>query len=269
MQGRNAEMPDFPESVDQVAELEAHLARLGYSADTIKQRTLLVASLGVPPSRATTEDVLRVLHPALSSATRKTYLSSLRASFRELGNLGITRSDPTAGINTAPSGRTLPRPLAPDALERLLAVEGVERSWTVLGCYAGLRAGDVARLYREDLVETSRGWALSLDGKGNVRSHVPAHPMVVDVIQSSGRERGSLWRMTPGALSSRWGVWAYGVLGYRVKFHQCRHTYGTRLYQLTNDLLVVRDLMRHASVATTQVYTRIDDERGYQAVAGL
>jgi len=269
MQGRNAGNPDFPESVDEIAELEAHLARLGYSHDTIRQRTLLVAALGVPPSQATTEDVLRVLNPGLSAATRKTYLSALRASFRELGNLGITRSDPTAGITTAPQGRSLPRPLAPDAVERLLALEGVERSWTVMGLYAGLRAGDVARLYREDLIETSRGWALSLDGKGNVRATIPAHPMVVDVIQAANRERGPLWRITPGALSSRWKVWAYGALGYRVKFHQCRHTYGTRLYQLTNDLLVVRDLMRHSSVATTQVYTRIDDERGYQAVAGL
>lgn len=272
MQPRNAEMPDFVHVVnglDEVDRLEMHLTALGYAPGTVEQRIRAFRRLPVSPSQATRDDVMAVLHAGLSADTRRIYLSALRSGYRELLNLGLCSHDPTVGIRLPGRSRRTPRPLAPDACDRLLAVPGIERTWTVLGMYAGLRAAEAAGLYIEDLVSTQSGRALHVEGKGGVRATIPAHPLVVQAVESTGRLRGPVYRITPGALSSRWGAWASGILGTRVTFHQCRHTYGTRLYKLTNDILVVRDLMRHASVATTQSYTQVDDERGYSAVAGL
>jgi len=56
------------------------------------------------------------------------------------------------------------------------------------------------------------------------------------------------------------------VLGEYVEFHQVRHTFGTRIYRATGDIYLTSRLMRHASVATTQIYAEIADERPRAAV---
>lgn len=254
---------------DSVTTLLDYMHRVGYAPGTIQQRLYRLQSLGVPPEQATRDDVLAALPADAKPATKRVYLSALSAAFRDLITLGICDHDPTLGIRVPGFHRGLPRPLPPTAVSALLGAHGVERAWTVLGVYAGLRASDVAALYADDLTETERGWAISLEGKGGVKALIPAHPLVLEVMQG-GRPRGPLWRITPGALSSRWAGWAAGVTGQRFRFHQCRHTFATRVYQATGqDLLVTRDLMRHRSVATTQIYAQADDSRGFAAVSGL
>ena len=252
---------------DLIQKYEAHAMRLGYAPGTVEQRVARLRALPVPPEQATTADVLASLPGDAKPSSKRVYLGALRAAFRDLMTLGLVDRDPTIGIRIPGVGRTLPRPLTDEQVATLMAERGRERDWTVLGCYAGLRASDVVGLYAEDLVRTRSGMALRLHGKGNVEALVPAHDLVIEVI---GRQtnRGPLWRMQPGSLSHRWSSWAYD-LGVVAKFHACRHTFATRVYGQTSDLLLTRDLLRHTSVATTQIYAAVEPEAQYKAVSGL
>jgi integrase/recombinase XerD len=245
----------------------AHAIRLGYAPGTVEQRVARLRALPVPPEEATTADVLASLPRDAKPSSKRVYLGALRAAYRDLMTLGLVDRDPTVGVRIPGVGRTLPRPLSDDEVTTLLAERGRERDWTVLGCYAGLRASDVVGLYAEDLVRTRSGVALRLHGKGNVEALVPAHDLVVEAI---GRQatRGPLWRMTPGSMSHRWSSWAYD-LGISARFHQCRHWFGTNVLRSSGDLLVTRDLLRHTSVATTQIYAAVEPEAQYRAVSGL
>ena len=250
-----------------IEKYEAHAMRLGYAPGTVEQRVARLRALPVPPEDATTADVLASLPGDVKPSTKRVYLGALRAAYRDLITLGLVERDPTIGIRIPGVGRKIPRPLTDDQVETLLAERGRERDWTALGCYAGLRASDVVSLYAEDLVRTSSGMAIRLTGKGNVESMIPAHDVVVDVIRRQA-SRGPLWRMQAASMSHRWSSWAYD-LGVSGRFHQCRHWFATNVYRQSGDLLVTRDLMRHTSVATTQIYTAVDPEKHYLAVAGL
>ena len=257
-QGQHAEL---------IEKYEAHAMRLGYAPGTVEQRVTRLRALPVPPEVATTADVLASLPAQAKQSTKRVYLGALRAAYRDLMTLGLVDRDPTVGVRIPGVGRTLPRPLSDEQATTLLAERCRERDWTVLGCYAGLRASDVVSLYAEDLVRTGSGMALRLHGKGNVEAMVPAHDLVVEVI---GRQatRGPLWRMTPQSMSNRWSSWAYD-LGVSARFHQCRHWFGTNVLRSSGDLLVTRDLLRHQSVATTQIYAAVEPEAQYRAVSGL
>jgi len=251
-----------------VEKLRDHLQRVGYAAGTIEQRCNRLAALPVSPDVATQADVMASIAGRTSPATKRVYVSTLHAAYRDLIMLGVCGHDPTIGIRLPSRGRTQPRPLSDEQLELLMANHCPERAWTILGAYAGFRASEVVNLFAEDLVKTNYGYAVEVMGKGNVRGLVPAHPLVVELFER-GAQRGALWRMRPDAMSTRWSAWAseLGLPGLR--FHQCRHTYGTRLYRQTQDILTTSKLMRHNNINTTTVYTQLADDSGYAAVANL
>jgi integrase len=258
-------------SQDRHAELiqsyETHVIRLGYSPGTVEQRVARLRALRVPPDEATTTDVLDSLPADLKPSSRRVYLAALRAAYRDLLTLGLVERDPTVGVRLPGAGRSLPRPLLDEEVSVLLAGSGRQRDWTLLGLYAGCRASDVVGLYAEDLIRNRSGYALRLHGKGNVEAIVPAHDLVVDLF-SRYPARGPLWRMRPDSMSHRWTAWAMD-LGVAARFHQCRHWFATNIYRQSGDLLVTRDLLRHSSVATTQIYAAVEPENQYRAVAGL
>jgi integrase len=259
---------EHAENTEIISALRAHLTRLGYAHGTIEQRCARLAAIQVPLAKATQADVLASLPPRASPKSKRVYVSAMSSGFRELINLGLVNHDPTVGIRLPSPGRSMPRPLTDDQLSLLLAGSGPERAWTILGAYAGLRAAEVTHLYAEDLVHTAYGQAIEVVGKGNVKALIPAHPLVVKVF-ADGPSHGALWRMRPDSMSTRWAAWA-GDLGLPgLRFHQCRHTYGTRLYQHTQDLLVTAEMMRHSNINTTTIYAKLADGRGHAAVVGL
>lgn len=260
-------MPGQGQHAEIIEKYEAHAMRLGYAPGTVQQRVTRLRALGVPPEDATTADVLASLPADSKQATKRVYLGALRAAYRDLLSLGLVQRDPTIGVRIPGVGRNLPRPLSDEQVQALLAERGRERDWTVLGCYAGFRASDVVSVYAEDLVRTGSGMAVRVHGKGNVEALIPAHDLVVEVITRQAT-RGPLWRLQPASMSHRWAAWAYD-LGISARFHQCRHWFGTNVLRSSGDLLVTRDLMRHTSVATTQIYAAVEPEAQYRAVSGL
>jgi integrase len=255
---------------DLVTTYLVYLQQAGYASGTIDTRLRLLGKFPRPPQEMTADDVVGMLDANLSPSSRRVYLGCLRSVFRDLGTLGVVSHDPTGAVRLGRGGRSQPKPLAPSQVDLILGAnrDCREFAWSVLGMYAGFRASDVIGLYPEDLVETHTGWAVQMDGKGNVRAQVPAHPLVVEVIRAQG-PRGPFWRITSDAMSRAWAAWALRLGLGTVRFHQLRHTFATRLYSATGDLLLVRDAMRHSSVAATQVYAQMDSRRTSEAISRL
>ena len=115
------------------------------------------------------------------------------------------------------------------------------------------------------------GWQLRVpNGKGSKDATIPAHPDVVSLLTKHSDVDGPLWPFHSRYISSKWREHAerVGVTGRR--FHDLRHTFATQAYQASGqDLLLTRDLCRHSTVQSTQIYAGVDDERPFAVVAGL
>lgn len=241
----------------------------GFAHSTIRQREKRLRSLGVPVEEATHEDILRTIPARLKASTRRIYLNDLRWSCLDMLRLGLIGRDPTVGMRTPKVGRSMPRPFTPEQQELLLAMPGRARDWSVLGMFAGFRAGDVVRVQASHLESREYGWALRVPtGKGGVDATIPAHDSVVAVLQRHAGSTGAIWPILPDTMSTAWSA-AARKAGVQGRFHQCRHTYGTRLYQTTADIAVTSRLMRHASLATTMAYAEISGRQEFAAVSGL
>jgi integrase len=257
-------------SEDVIEEYRGTLTAQGYSASAIYQRVRLLKALGVSPSEATRDHVLAVMDRATKASSRRVYLNMLRATFSDLRDLGLVNHDPTVGLKTPTPPRGRPHPLNSREVDALLGMTGREREWTLFGLRAGLRAHEVVQVRPCHLEWSDQGWSLRIpNGKGSLDATVPAHPQIVEMLEPIRESDAVLWPIRASHMSSAWRVAAesVGVTGRR--FHDLRHTFASTVYRHTGDLLVTRDLLRHASVQTTQVYAMSDELRAFDAVAGL
>jgi integrase/recombinase XerD len=225
---------------------------------TMKARLSLYRMVG--GHEATRESIEEALSHLTNASTVGQYMSHLRLTYRALVERELIDKDPTLGITSPRRPRRIPRPLDRADVEILLAqsIEPV-RSWVVMATFAGLRAAEISRVAREDLELHDGGYTLRVQGKGGHVGLVPAHTKVVDLMMQFGP--GRLWDAGPAWVSEK-SVKEFRRLGLDGGIHRCLHTFATRaLVAASGDLLVVRDLMRHASVATTQVYTQLAAER--------
>ena len=241
----------------------------GFAVSTIRQRKKRLEALGVPLEDVTHEDILRTIPAGLKASTRRVYFNDLKWAFLDMLRLGLVDRDPTVGMRTPKVGRSAPRPFTPSEQELLLAMPGRARDWTVLGMFAGLRASDIVQVEHAHLQKRGYGWALRIpNGKGRVDATIPAHDSVVAALARYDGKTGAIWPILPDTMSVAWSA-AARAAGVDGRFHQCRHTYGTRLYQSTGDIAVTSRLMRHANLATTMVYAEISGEQEFAAVSGL
>ena len=243
------------------------------SAETVRQRMYLLRGLGKAPDQVTTDDIVALINSRdLSVHSKAAYVSVLKTVFADLMRIGLVDVDPTRRIKTPRTPRRLPRPLPEDELTALLGLREThprEWAWTVLGAFAGLRAGEVCALPGTALQIGQHGPVVRVEGKGGLVAEIPAHPLVVEVLTPYAGSAEVIWPMWPQSLDRAWGRAArtVGVKG-RV-FHQLRHSFATRLTRRGVDLLVIASVCRHASVATTQRYAQVADAAPFAAVAGL
>ncbi|WP_245945875.1 tyrosine-type recombinase/integrase [Corynebacterium senegalense] len=123
----------------------------------------------------------------------------------------------------------------------------------------GLRRAECACLRVDDVIAVGQGWTLRVVGKGGHERVVPCPPHLARRIRARrggwvfpGGQRG---HVSPGWL----GKQVSRALGDGGTAHTLRHRYASVAYGHTHDLRAVQTLLGHASVATTQVYTAVDD----------
>jgi integrase/recombinase XerC len=215
----------------------------------------------------------------LSGRSLARVLSSWRALYRALIDRDAgTKENPCAGIKAPKAAKKLPSTLSPDEAVRLVAIPEDDDPLTVrdralfeLAYSSGLRLSELASLDvdRLDLVTGEvRVW-----GKGSkerivpvgapacvsLRAWLPARASLAGADQPAVFVGRAGRRITPRAIERRLAQWAIRQgLGRHVHPHMLRHSFASHVLQSSGDLRAVQEMLGHASIASTQVYTHLD-----------
>lgn len=202
--------------------------------------------------------------------SRSTYYSHLCDLCGYLVAAGHLSENPMEGVRKPKRPKSVPRPLTEVEVERVLnAATGEVREWVVLALLSGLRAHEIAKIAGTDVTQER----LYVTGKGEVRAALPTHPDIWTLALEHD-ERGYWYPGTEDGhisgnnISIRVGK-LFRSLGITGSIHRCRHTYGTRLLRRGANIRTVQKLMRHASLATTQIYTDVSDDELRDAIGLL
>jgi len=216
----------------------------------------------------------------LGPRSRARLMSTLRSFHRFLTAEGLSRSDPTLTLLSPRTGRKLPVVLSTAQIDRLLAVADLTTTLglrnqamveLLYGC--GLRVSELCALDPADL--DRKDASLRVRGKGNKERIVPVgRPALraADRYLQTARPdllgtklSAALFLNTRGGRLSRVSVWSVvktsalaAGLSDEVTPHTLRHTYATHLLEGGADLRVVQELLGHAAITTTEIYTHVD-----------
>jgi integrase/recombinase XerD len=209
-------------------------------------------------------------------------LSAVRSFHRFLLREGVTTRDPAVGVAHPRLPRSLPRPLPVDDVRRLLEAPDPttpaglrDRAILELLYGSGLRISELTGLDVDDIdVESA---SLRVLGKGGKEREVPLGSFASSAVTAyltrgrpalaSGASRGALFLNARGGRLSRQSC-ARSLTRYvrlagidrRVTLHTLRHSFATHLLEGGADVRVVQELLGHASVATTQIYTLVTSQ---------
>jgi integrase/recombinase XerD len=209
------------------------------------------------------------------------YVAHLNAYYVWLQRTGIRADNPAEGLPVPRTSKGIPRPISESDLWCALESASARiRPWLVLAGWAAFRAREIAYLRREHVCDTAaRPWLLvSRDsGKGRHERAVPMSGFVLGELRAAGlpsrgwvfpRHDGGAGPNTPGLVSSL----ANETLrrsGSDATLHQLRHRCLTMLHEETRDIRIVQSVAGHASLATTEVYTKVNQVRAADAMDAL
>jgi integrase/recombinase XerD len=215
--------------------------------------------------------------PAATSLAR--LQSSVRGWHRFLAREGIEDDDPSGRLRPPKAPQRLPKALTIDQVERLLNAPSAEeptgirdRALLELLYATGARVSEAVGLDVDDL---AHGDVLRLRGKGSKERIVPIGSYARSALDAyltrvrpqlaaKGRASARLFLGARGAPLSRQSAWLViraaaerAQITSEVSPHTLRHSFATHLLQGGADVRVVQELLGHASVATTQIYTHV------------
>jgi integrase/recombinase XerD len=245
------------------------------------------AWLGSPPAGADVEDLEHYLADlraqGLAPATIARRAASLRAFFRHLAMLGERGDNPAAALDLPRRARRLPRTLSAGEAERLIeAATGTgpralrDRALVELLYGAGLRVSEAVGLQRA-AVDLEQRLVRAL-GKGAKERIVPIGREAAESLRRylahgrpflDVRRRPELFLNARGGALTRAGAFLIlrrlaeqaGLEPDRVHPHLLRHSFATHLLEGGADLRSVQELLGHADLATTELYTHVTDRR--------
>ncbi|GAB3024943.1 tyrosine recombinase XerC [Bowmanella dokdonensis] len=272
-------------------QIHAFLAHLRYernlSARTLdtygRQLAGISAHLTIERWSELTSDHIRMcLNQArrkqLSPGTIALQLSALRTFCQYLLQQGELTSNPAVGLQGPKRGRPLPKQLHVDEVSHLLDFEPGDdilairdRTMMELTYSCGLRLAELTGLNLSDLSADKR--QLRVTGKGSKQRQLPVGRQARDWLERWLKVRGQLAppderaifiskqhrRITSRQIASRMDLWArrQGMM-QPVHPHKLRHSFATHILESSGDLRGVQELLGHANLSTTQVYTHLD-----------
>ena len=236
------------------------------------------------------------LHPR--SIARR--LSGWRGLFNWLSEQLPLASNPVDGVRPPRRGKPLPKALSADDAVRLVANSRpgrdpqapdqlCDRAMFELLYSSGLRVSELVSLdaaYAQEDGYASAGWIdyaggeVTVTGKGNKKRVVPVGAAALDALRAWLAVRGALLRQDAGTarhalfLSLRGKRMTAGMVQKRIKGHALalgiptdvhphvlRHSFASHVLQSSGDLRAVQEMLGHASISSTQVYTSLDFQR--------
>jgi integrase/recombinase XerD len=247
----------------------------------------LARHLGGSPATAGTADVeawladLRARGQAPSSVARRA--AAARSFYRHLVALGQRADNPAAEIDLPRRRRRLPRSLSLGEVERLIdAANGTtprslrDRALVELLYGAGLRVGEAVGLERGGVDLAGR--TVRCVGKGDKERVVPLGGQAVEALRRylgrgrpylDRRHRPELFLNAQGGALTRAGAFLVlrrlaakaGLDPERIHPHLLRHSFATHLLEGGADLRSVQEMLGHADLGTTELYTHVSDRR--------
>ena len=204
-------------------------------------------------------------------------LSAVRSFFRFLIREGVVSHNPAAEVRAPKVRRGLPGTLDVDQIGRLLEItvtdplSARDRALMELFYSSGLRLAELVSLDLGDVDLAEH--LVRVTGKGRKTRIVPVGRLAREAIARWLQDRGQLAnpgqtalfvarngrRLSPRAIQARVGYWARRQgLPVHVHPHLFRHSFASHLLESSQDLRGVQELLGHADIATTQVYTHLD-----------
>jgi integrase/recombinase XerD len=223
--------------------------------------------------------------PGLAPTSLRRRAAALKGFYRFAFGEGVIAVDVAAHLDLPRMPRLLPETLTQPETERLLAAPPedalLDRALLELLYAAGLRISEALRLDLEDL--SLDGAFVRVIGKGDRERLVPVGEVALDAIRAwLDGPRGALIQLQhvqphrggpvflgrTGKRLARQQAWAIvkraaatAGLNDRVSPHTLRHSFATHLLEGGADLRIVQELLGHASISTTQLYTHVTGER--------
>ena len=219
-----------------------------------------------------------------ASATVARKVAAIKSFFHYLVREGLIRDDPTATLDSPRVEKRLPRAISFQEVKRLLAqpaqrsdARGIRDHGILQLLYAtGMRASELVSLTLDDVNLASA--SVRCFGKGSKERIIPIHAQAVEALREyldKGRttflkdpKEGAFFLNQRGRKLTRQGLWLIVKgyvkeigLGEAVTPHTLRHTFATHMLEGDADLINVQQLLGHANVSTTQVYTQVTRER--------
>ena len=233
-------------------------------------------------ARLLREFVYHLKDLGLAPASIRRNVSAVRTYFRFLLAEGTVVRDPSERLETPRRWRALPEVLTVDETSRLLAAPSLDealafrdRALLELAYGAGLRVSEwIALGTRDVLVEDG---LVRVFGKGSRERLVPIGRSAIGAVAVYQRElrprleqgegKGRLFLNARGRPLTRMGAWkilrkyvAKAGISKTVSPHTLRHSFATHLLEGGADLRAVQEMLGHADISTTQIYTHIDRE---------
>lgn len=221
------------------------------------------------PLKSITEDHLVdwIGNQTWSPETRRSYRASLRTFFAWTHATGRTRTNPAVALPPIRPARAVPRPTPDQILTAALqTAEPRTRRAILLVAATGLRRAEAAAVHRDDVEGSPGAYHLRVVGKGGHVRLVPVSDAIARMIDAAdgyvfpGRINGHISPAYLGKLVSR-------ALGHGWTTHTLRHRFATKAFAVDYNLRAVQELLGHASVATTQIYTAVPDDARRRAAA--
>lgn len=215
------------------------------------------------------------------SANRK--LSSLRTFYRFLLREGVVKTNPLSRIIPPKSGKRLPSFVGENEMSRVISTDRFESDYAgvrdrliiVLFYFTGIRLSELVGLTIDKIDFSSQ--SIKVLGKGNKERIIPMHPELKPLIEEYLKVRTELEvnKSEKSLFLTEKGNPVYPKLIYRVvksnlsevttlekkSPHVLRHTFATHLLNQGAELNAIKDLLGHASLSATQVYTHSSFEK--------
>jgi len=272
-----------------------------YQRDLARYRLFLVDRGISDPAAVDESDVTEFLaslreggpqRPPLSASSAARTLVAVRGFHRFLALEGATDTDPAVGVAPPKVPKRLPKAISINDVENLLAAASLgdtpaalrDRAMLEVLYGSGARISEAVGLDIDD-IDLEQG-SVRLFGKGSKERVVPLGSYAREATQAykvrarpsmalRGKGTPALFLNQRGGRLSRQGAWAAihaaaerAGLGDKVSPHTLRHSFATHMLDGGADVRVVQELLGHACVTTTQIYTMVTVQRLREVYAG-